>query len=112
MRCEAFVDEIWNFSIPSAKRDSKLNGQSCGYTVYISEKETFVTFPIHQNTALSLKQHRAKTALRTLPRIRLHLFRHFCPKLLKIRQYSCVVLDNLTKKLTARLHDNLCAVLP
>ena len=28
------------------------------------------------------------------------------------RRYSCVVLDNPTKKLTARLNDNLCMVLP
>ncbi len=39
-------------------------------------------------------------------------FPSFLPKTLEIRRYSCVVLDNLTKKLTARLHDNLCAVLP
>ncbi len=61
---------------------------------------------------LELRQHRTKTMLCALPCIRLHLFRHFCTKLLEIRRYSCVVLDNLTKKLTARLHDNLCAVLP
>ena len=61
---------------------------------------------------LELKQHRTKTALCALPCIRLHLFRHFCSKLLKIRRYSCVVMANLTKKTTARLHDNLCAVLP
>ena len=30
----------------------------------------------------------------------------------RLRQHSCVVLDNLIKKLTVRLHDNLCAVLP
>ncbi len=62
--------------------------------------------------AYTLRNHLAKTALRALPRIRLHLFRHFCPKLLEIRRYSRVVLGNLTKKPTARLHDNLCAVLP
>ncbi len=61
---------------------------------------------------IDLRQHRAKTALRALPRIRLQLFRHFCPKLLEIRRYSCVVLGNLTKKPTARLRDNLCVVLP
>jgi len=58
------------------------------------------------------RQHREKTALRALPRIRLQLLRHFYPKLLELRRYSCVVLDNLTKKLTARLYDNLGAVLP
>ena len=64
------------------------------------------------NGKMNLRQHRAKTALHALPRIGLYLFRHFCPKLFEIRRYSCVFLGNLTKKLTARLHDNLCAVLP
>ena len=44
--------------------------------------------------------------------IRLHLFRRFCPKLLEIRRYSRIVLGNPAKKSAARLHDNLCAVLP
>ena len=42
----------------------------------------------------------------------LQIFRHFCQKLLEIRQYSCVVFGNLTKNLTAQSLDNNCAVLP
>ncbi len=59
-----------------------------------------------------LRQHRTKTALRALPPACLHIFRHFCQKLLEIRQYSCVAFGNLTKNLTAQSSDNLCAVLP
>ncbi len=42
----------------------------------------------------------------------LQIFRHFCPKLLEIRQYYFAVLDNLTENLPAYLPHNLCAVLP
>ncbi len=84
----------------------KININLCG------SKGGFLTKFFLIFALIDLWQHRSKTALRALLRIRLHLFRHFCPKLLEIRRYSCVVLGNLTKKPTARLHDNLCVVLP
>ena len=64
------------------------------------------------------RQHRTKTALRALYAACLHIFRHFCQKLLEIRQYYFVVFGNLpgaasaTKNLPTHLSHNLCAVLP
>ncbi len=47
----------------------------------------------------SLRQHRTKTVLRTLPSAYLQIFRHFCPKSPHRRQPYSSILCNLTKNL-------------
>ncbi len=78
---------------------------------YLKEKRIYIISVVYEECLKLFYERFGFYNMRTLPRIHLHLFRHFCPKLLEIRRYSCVVLGNLTKKPTARLHDNLCAVL-